>query len=30
MAQEKYGVRIRQNFWTVGPHDIVGFVGVPL
>ena len=29
MAQEKYGVRIHQNFWTVGPHDIVGFVEAP-
>jgi len=29
MAQEKYGVLIRQNFWTVGPHDIVAFVEAP-
>ena len=29
MAQEKYGVRIRQHVWTVGPHDVVGFVEAP-
>ena len=26
MAQEKYGVRIRQNFWTVGLHDRPGLL----
>ena len=29
MAQEKYGVRISQIYWTVGPHDIVGIVEAP-
>ena len=29
MAQEKYGVRFSQIYWTVGPHDIVSIVEAP-
>ncbi len=29
LAQEKYGVRISQIYWTVGPHDIVGVLEAP-
>jgi uncharacterized protein with GYD domain len=29
VAQEKYGVRISQIYWTVGPHDLVGIVEAP-
>ena len=29
VAQEKYGVRISQIYWTVGPHDIVGILQAP-
>jgi uncharacterized protein with GYD domain len=29
LAQEKYGVRMGQIYWTVGPHDLVGIVEAP-
>jgi uncharacterized protein with GYD domain len=29
LAQEKYGVTMGQNYWTVGPHDLVGVLEAP-
>ena len=26
LAQDKYGVTIEQVYWTVGAHDLVGFM----
>ena len=29
LAQDKYGVTIGQVYWTVGAHDLVGFIEAP-
>jgi uncharacterized protein with GYD domain len=29
LAQDKYGVTIGQVYWTVGAHDLVGFMEAP-
>jgi uncharacterized protein with GYD domain len=29
LAESKYGVRLGQIYWTVGPHDLVGIFEAP-
>lgn len=29
LAEQKYGLRLRQHYWTVGPYDIVAFCEAP-
>ena len=29
MAESKYGVSLRQIYWTVGAHDLVGILEAP-
>jgi uncharacterized protein with GYD domain len=29
LAESKYGVRLGQIYWTVGPHDLVGVFEAP-
>ena len=29
LAEEKYGARMAQLYWTVGPHDLVGVLEAP-
>jgi uncharacterized protein with GYD domain len=29
LAEEKYGVRLGQIYWTVGPYDLVSFFEAP-
>jgi uncharacterized protein with GYD domain len=29
LAEEKHGVKLEQIYWTIGPHDLVGFFEAP-
>ena len=29
LAEQKYGARLVQTYWTVGPYDLVGIIEAP-